>query len=220
VPEPEYLRLSRTLSVEETARSRRLLLDALRRRFVVGRGMLRVLLGRYLGRRPSDVQIACASQGKPVLDEAHGSDIAFNVAHSKHLAVFAFARSAAVGVDVEHAEPGDCDAIVRQFFSPRECREYCALPAAQRPAAFIRAWTRKEACLKASGVGMSGSLADVEVTIAAEEPARVLSAGIFGDVRDWWLQDMPLLEDFVGAVAVRGGPRRMTLKRLQQGSIH
>jgi 4'-phosphopantetheinyl transferase len=219
VSEPEYVRLSRTLSAEETTRSRRLIFEALRRRFVIGRGTLRVLLGRYLDHRPSEVQITCAALGKPILDEAHGSDIAFSVAHSKHLAVYAFARSAAVGVDVEHSELGDCDAIVRQFFSPRECRHYSALPACDRPAAFLRGWTRKEACLKASGAGMSASLADVEVSITADAPARLLSAGICGDVKDWWLEDMPGLEDFVGAVAVRGGPRRITLKRLERGTV-
>jgi 4'-phosphopantetheinyl transferase len=216
VPEDDYRRLSGTLSDEEVARSRRLRFEALRRRFVVGRGTLRLLLGRYLDLCPAQVRLTCAPMGKPLLDGSHGSDLAFSVSHSKLLAVYAFARSAAVGVDVEHGEAGDCDAIVRQFFSAREWREYSALPACEKRGAFLRSWTRKEACLKATGAGMSRSLSDVEVPIMADGPATLSSAG---DVTEWWLEDVPAPAGFIGAVAVRGGPRRLTIKRLEREAV-
>jgi 4'-phosphopantetheinyl transferase len=211
VPEHEYKRLLAVTSADEQYRARRLRLESRRRRFVAGRGTLRVLLARYLGTTPERVGFRYGIYGKPALDTRHASDIEFSVAHSDDLAVFAIGRGADLGVDVEHMHTTGAGAIVEQFFTAGERAVYARLPEADKPLAFLHAWTRKEAYLKGCGAGLSGPFTDVEVTMTRGEPTRLLSTGATGRAGDWWLADLPSPGTYIGAVAARGGPRRLTM---------
>lgn len=158
------------LTADERARADRFRLPRVRDQFVAARGRLRALLGHYLGLPPAAVPVRYADGGKPHLPPE--LPLHFNVSHTDGLAVFAVGR-ARVGVDVERERPvPDADGLVERFFSRREWAEFRALPAADRPAAFLRAWTRKEAVLKAVGRGVQ-SLDCCEVTFAPEEPPAV-----------------------------------------------
>ncbi len=62
------------------------------------------------------------------------------------------ARSRSVGIDLEHVRPmPEAEKLPKRFFSPREHSVIASLPAEQKQEAFFRAWTCKEAYLKASG---------------------------------------------------------------------
>jgi 4'-phosphopantetheinyl transferase len=99
--------------------------------------------------------------------------------------VFAFGRTR-VGVDVERERPiPDAEGLVCRFFSLREIAEFQGIPTQSRQAAFLRAWTRKEAVLKAIGRGVQ-SLDYCEVSFADGEPAAVLSIEGDVDARDRW----------------------------------
>ena len=159
------------LTDEERARAERFRLARVRDQFVAARGHLRALLGRYLGLEPRAVPVLYADGGKPHLPE--GYPLHFNVSHTDGLAVFAVGRSR-VGVDVERVRPiPDADGLVTRFFSRRECDQFHALPPHVRPGAFLRAWTRKEAVLKAIGRGVQ-SLDCCDVTFADDEPPALL----------------------------------------------
>jgi 4'-phosphopantetheinyl transferase len=218
IPQPEYERLLALTSPDERVRARRLRLESRRRRFVAGRGTLRVLLGHYLAVDPERVRLAYGVFGKPELDGAHESDVAFSVAHAGDLALFAICRGTEIGVDIEHRSTAGGDVIVERFFSVSEREQYSRLPDADRPLSFLRGWTRKEAYLKASGVGLSRPLSDVEVTIAPGEPPRLVTTGGADQASDWWLADVPSRGSYVGAVAARGGPRRIRLEPFTQGA--
>jgi 4'-phosphopantetheinyl transferase len=166
-PEP-YLPL---LTQEERDRAGRFRLARVRDQFVAARGRLRALLGHYLGLAPRDVPVQYADGGKPHLPADY--PLHFNVSHTDGLAVYAVGR-ARVGVDVERCRTiPDADSLVSRFFSGGECARFNALPPADRPGAFLRAWTRKEAVLKALGRGVQ-SLDCCEVTFGPDEPPAVV----------------------------------------------
>src|SRR5205085_2573900 len=87
------------LSVDEQERAARYHFPRDRDHFIVGRGLLRTILGHYLERDPAGLSFCYNPQGKPGLDRE--SALAFNVAHSHGLALYAFTQGRAVGVDVE-----------------------------------------------------------------------------------------------------------------------
>ncbi len=145
------------LSEEEQARADGFHFERDCRRFVVGRGVLRVLLGRYLDVPPHEVLFTAGPQGKPALPEG---DLQFNLTHSEGLAVLAFTRAGDIGVDLERVRDlPDWSAIAAACLPPRELQAVRqASPAARLPE-FFRAWTRQEAQLKALGTGFLGDQA-------------------------------------------------------------
>jgi 4'-phosphopantetheinyl transferase len=171
-PDPVLRQLRRTLSADELERAGRFYFARDRDRFVVGRGLLRALLGDYTGTAPAELQFDYSPYGKPRLRDPNG--VSFNVSHSENRAVFAFTRGAAVGVDIEVLDSKPSDALVaRQFFSPIEVRELLELPPDARPRAFLTCWTRKEAFIKARGEGLSLPLQDFDVTLTPGVPPKL-----------------------------------------------
>ena len=179
------------LSTEELTRTSRYRHAVDRDRARTGRGLLRRLLGRYLGMSPADVAIDAGEFGKPQLaGDTNGTSIAFNASGSAHLSLFAFARAAAVGVDIEAfaATPG---APGRDLPSPRDIRSMATrfaadeaalirgLPEVEAVAAFLRLWTCKEACLKCRGTGLQTPLDEIRIELLDDTRA----IGRLGDAR-------------------------------------
>lgn len=208
--------LSETLSAGERDRAERFQFDRDRNRFIARRGLLRMILGRYLSIEPAQCSFTCESRGKPVLAEtAAGETLHFNVSHSDGLALFAVARLSAIGVDVEHVRPiPEIDGIAARFFSDREKAMLNALPAEQRREAFFNCWTRKEAYLKATGEGIADALAQIEVSLAPGPTAQLLN--VAGDAREassWSLHPLAPAPGFTGAVAVKARDSKLACWR-------
>jgi 4'-phosphopantetheinyl transferase len=188
------------LTEDEQARANRFRLARVRDQFVAARGRLRELLGCYLGISPRTVPILYADAGKPHLPPEFALE--FNISHTDGMALFAVGTTR-VGVDVERDRPiPDADGLVSRFFSRREIAEFQAIPPLRRQAAFLRAWTRKEAVLKAIGRGVQ-SLDYCEVTFADGEPPAVRS--IEGDASAgdrWQLITWEPAAGYLAAVAV------------------
>jgi 4'-phosphopantetheinyl transferase len=127
-----------------------------RERFLLGRGALRRLLGTWLELAPVAVPIESGPHGKP---RCPGGP-EFNVSHSGDLILLALHPSRPVGVDVEQARPGlPWWLIARRVLPPVEWEALEALAAAAPAAAadaFLAAWCRLEARLKAEGRGLAG----------------------------------------------------------------
>jgi 4'-phosphopantetheinyl transferase len=169
------------LSADEEERAQRFRFPRDRERFVVCRGLLRVLLGRYLSCHPGRLRFAYGAHGKPALaGGAAAGRLCFNVAHSEGLALIAVARGREVGVDLECLRPETAtEQLATSCFSARELEALRALPQQVRTEAFFRCWTRKEAYLKATGTGLSLGLDRFDVTLrplrarhAPGEPGR------------------------------------------------
>jgi 4'-phosphopantetheinyl transferase len=158
------------LDRHENARAARFRSGRDRERYVVCHGILRMLLARYIDRAPAVLRFDTGNYGKPAL---RNSDLRFNLSHSRHLALFAVSRELAVGCDIElHDERFLADNIPERFFSHMEVAEFRRLPAPDRLAAFFAGWTRKEAYIKARGLGLSLPLDSFEVSLApSTQPA-------------------------------------------------
>ena len=193
----------RTLAEDERVRANRFHFDQHRRHFVVARGFLRSLLARYLDTTPEAVRFAYGPYGKPILDGE--SSLRFNASHSGDWAVYAFVQDHEVGIDVEHIKKDfETEGIAERFFSAGEVETLNTLAAEERPAAFFRCWTRKEAYIKAIGSGLSHPLDSFDVTLAPGEPAAI------SRVEELWsLFDLDVAPDYAGALAVASSGHRL-----------
>lgn len=201
--------LESILSPDERDRAGRFVVPADGAEFVVGRGRVREILARYVGRPPGDLRFAYAPHGKPSLGMACPVPF-FNLSHKENQAVLAVSTSLDVGVDIECVRPVD-RRLAQRFFSPAEVAALDALSADLWLDGFYRCWTRKEAVLKALGVGFSKSLASFDVSIARDAPPRVLRIdGDGGAPDDWALFEVRPSPDTIIAVAARVPDRRAT----------
>jgi 4'-phosphopantetheinyl transferase len=178
------------------------------------RRTLRQLLAGQLGIRPSDLALAQAAGGRPIIDPSHGSRLVFSVSYSDRLALIAIAEGDQIGVDIERqlhiAEAND---IVHRYFSQRERRQWNRLALHERERAFYRAWTRKEAILKAMGHGLRYPLDAFTLTFGPAERPEVLE--LTGDhCADWRLYDVSPDDAYAAALAVRGGSLKLNLWRI------
>lgn len=181
-PCADLAELTECLSPVEKQRASRLRVVEKRESFVYNRALLRRILASYAGISPRDVPLTISPEGKPLWHGTSGNRVTdcltFNLSHRGDLALLAVRRGQAVGVDLEKLEERTSyDALARQALSPREILLYQQLPAEDRPAAMLRTWTRKEAFLKAMGVGLGRPLAEIEVTFSVSEPPQILATG-------------------------------------------
>jgi len=169
--------LETILSPDEQARAARFHFERDRRRFVVCRARLREILASYLDAPATAIRFVYGEHGKPALTGPwECNEISFNLSHSEDLAVIAVARGVEVGIDVECVRPiPEARRIAERCFSIGERAALEKLPAAERPAAFYGVWTRKEACLKAIGTGLSYPLDQIDVGLANGYRASALS---------------------------------------------
>jgi 4'-phosphopantetheinyl transferase len=202
-PESAIERLRPLLSPDEAARAARFYFERHRRRFLVCRGAVRSVLGRYLELDPARLAFEYGPHGKPRLAADMGKSLAFNVAHSDDRALLAVTIGREIGVDLErHKEMSERDRIVESVFAGATAREYAELDEPDRPSAFYRAWTRGEAVMKALGDGFS---VRVDVTVAPHDPPRVREVvGRPGEAARWSLLDLGVGEGFSAALAIAG----------------
>lgn len=149
---------ARWLSARERQRAARFRFEHLREHYRRSQCGLRQLLGRRLGIDPGAVQFEIGPKGKPHLAALHRSTLHFNLSHSNGSAWIAMA-DVPVGIDLERLADRamqDRAALSARVCSADEQAVLQALPEALRTRAFLLAWTRKEALLKAWGVGITG----------------------------------------------------------------
>jgi 4'-phosphopantetheinyl transferase len=164
-----------TLSADEIARGARFAFEGLQRRHLASHVALRAILAQQTGLPAAALAFGAGPFGKPFL-QAPAACI-FNMSHSDDVAVIAVAPGAAegteIGVDVEVLRPmRDAIALAERNFTVAEQRELLATPTEWRDLAFMRGWTRKEACLKAIGSGLSIPPEAVDAGLR-QEPAQV-----------------------------------------------
>ncbi|NJM71099.1 MAG: 4'-phosphopantetheinyl transferase superfamily protein [Scytonema sp. RU_4_4] len=198
-PETQLQHLSATLSSDEVCRAKRFYKELHRQRFIAGRGILRTILGRYLGIEPQQLQFCYEPSGKPVLaDTLANSKLWFNLTHSQGLALCAVSCDRLVGVDLEYIRPiSDVLALAKRYFSPGEYAVMCGLSPHQMQQVFFRYWTCKEAYLKATGVGLA-QLEQIEVSLTPGQSAKLKTE------QHWSLLELVPDNNSVAAVAVEG----------------
>ena len=198
----EINQLATLLSAEETARANRFRFREHKRRFIAARGILRQLLGAYLAINPRTVDFSYGEKGKPTLSNV--TELQFNISHSQASALLGFSLEHLIGVDLEY-QRGLTDAlkIAQRFFSPRESRMLQETAPEQQEKLFFQLWTAKEAYLKALGIGLSGSLAGVEIAFDSNQSPYLFSLQEKSvAISDWSLYSCTPITNYLGAIAL------------------
>ena len=187
------------LDAHERARTARFHFERDRGRYVAAHVALRQLLARRTGRDAASLAIEAGPYGKPYL--AGAPRCAFSLSHSDELALVALADDGEIGVDLECVRPlSDLEGLERQCLTAGERRELAGLAPDQRELAFLRRWTRKEACLKALGTGLHVEPSTFAVG-DADGAQEVCVSTIFG-ARNVRVHGIDIAPGWVGAVAL------------------
>ncbi len=197
--------LAQTLSEDEQLRAKRFYFERDRKHFIVGRGMLRTILGHYANTEPNQLQFSYGSRGKPALASTNtDSMLQFNLSHSNGLALYAVTRDRQIGIDLEYIRPiSDIEQLTKRFFSPSEYSVIRSLPKNEQQVTFFKIWTCKEAYLKATGEGLA-QLQQVEVSLTDGETCQLNIHRDSQGATYWSLQMLAPATDYVAALAVEG----------------
>jgi 4'-phosphopantetheinyl transferase len=170
--EYSYL-FSPILSSDERHRAERYKSPEEAAQFIITRGILRTILSHYAGVNPDQLTFQYTLYGKPYLEpEPDAPQIHFNVSHSHACTLYAITQDRQVGIDLEYdRELPYLDQLVARYFSPREQQQWKQLAPDHQRSAAIRGWTRKEAYIKAVGLGFAHSINDIEIAFLPDSPA-------------------------------------------------
>lgn len=163
-----------------------------RSEFVAGRALARRTLSRLLGVAPEAVPIVISRGGRPRLPDGCGPS--FSIAHARRRIALALSWRGEVGVDIEPIEPV-APRVVRWSCAQEELEALGELAPERRAAAFLRAWSAKEACAKVLGAGLAQPLRDIAVGLG--------DTGVWQDIH--W-RKVALAPGFAAAVALRPQP--------------
>lgn len=201
VPAEQERAFRQILSPDERHKADRFATSRLRTRSVAARGGLRLALGRLLDVDPAALRFFYGLHGKPMLAEPDSS-LQFNLSHAGGLAVLATSAGQAVGIDIERL--GALPAELLDQLAPGEQARLAGVPAADRACAFFACWTRKEAFVKAVGLGLTMPFRGFDVL---SDPGRVLIDGVLPSANDegWRTISFRPAAGYVGALAARAG---------------
>jgi 4'-phosphopantetheinyl transferase len=171
------------------------------RRRVLLRAALRAALADEIGVHPASVPLGRAPGGRPRLTEQRTDrPVDVSCSASGDVGVVAVSRDRRVGVDVQEVEPWDPDVLDEGWLTPTEQRALAVLPPGERASALARAWTQKEAVLKARGTGLTGPPREPETVIGRRT----------GEVAGWEISDVPVPGGWVASLALGPAPDEET----------
>jgi len=157
---------------------------------------LRTIVGRVTGLEPAQLRFAHGLHGKPYLA---GSDVFFNLSHTKKWAVVAWSRGREVGVDIEQWKRGGLNPqrLASRWLHDEEQVALAASPEQNRLGLFLRLWTAREAYLKGIGIGLGAGRESFNGAPLLEGVQALAWRG-------WTVRPLPGPEGLCGAVAARG----------------
>jgi 4'-phosphopantetheinyl transferase len=207
--EPATLDLSADIGLldhDELQRMQRFHFAPDRCRYAVAHANLRRILGAYLCQPAEKIRFLAHRFGKPELANEDQSPLNFNLSHSKTIALLAVAHGQPVGVDVEDIHPIEPE-VAETHFSAAELSQLSGLEGDAWLTGFYRCWTRKEAILKAEGVGLHLALDSFDVGLL--QPAEVLGTR-HPFSRPWKLHDVSPSSGTIGALATAHSQPRLS----------
>ncbi|WP_425215597.1 4'-phosphopantetheinyl transferase family protein [Tumidithrix helvetica] len=217
------LELKATLSLDEQQRADRYRFDLHRQRFILARGHLRLILGRYLTIQPAQVQFTYSPSGKPQLADRlweastmGAGNLEFNLSHAENLAVYAVTCNRAIGVDVEYQQRSieDVEQLAQRFFSSQESERLRSLAPKEQQELFFQIWTLKEAYLKATGKG----LVDLERVQTDWQGERLMGLIFPEREQTWQAHQFQPQPNYVAALVVGGAIERL-IEIVPEGAI-
>lgn len=215
------------LSADERARCARYSYRLDRSRFAAARAGARRVLARYVGGEPAQVRFDRAEadvlgdpadrgdhRHRPLVVAVRGTPLYLSVARSEGLWLLGLAVDERIGVDVEHVRDFDTAGLINRCLATEEREQVNALAPEERGAAFVRAWTRKEALIKAAGLPRSTPHHRIPVQPTRPGAVRVAQPDHSGrQSGSWTVQDLPLgglVRASLARPAACAGPVRWT----------
>jgi 4'-phosphopantetheinyl transferase len=191
------------LNDEEKIRAQRFRVEKDRLLFVAGRSVLRHILATYLELEPYQIELSKTPEGRPYLHESQNAlGFDFNISHSGEKLCIAVSQDGRVGVDLEYLDGERVDELISsQVFAVDELDYLNALTGKEKVSAFYSLWVRKEACLKACGIGLGiePSTFSVLWTLAETELGEDHPVQIRG--KEWFLRNLPPFSQYRSAYA-------------------
>ncbi|MBM3522729.1 MAG: 4'-phosphopantetheinyl transferase superfamily protein [Alphaproteobacteria bacterium] len=201
------------LDADECARAERFRFDLHRDRFVRRRAAFRAILGAATGRDPAQLSYVVGPHGKPALRDSRHADgraLSFNASHSDELAVLAVSFGAPIGIDIERVRGEIVEpSLIERVLTPTERDAVETGAPAARAAAFFTAWARKEAIVKAIGVGLSREVDRIDVAPTRAGPVAWRAP----DGTPWWIIDLAIDPRYKSALAAPRSAATITTRR-------
>jgi 4'-phosphopantetheinyl transferase len=201
-----FARIAAWLSAAENARAARFGREDLRRRYVIGRALLRSFLASRLALSPAEVPIARGPRGRPRREGIAGID--FNVSHTRDMSFIGMARGLRIGVDIERTDRDvNADGLARRVLAPEERAAMATFAADERRARFLRYWTCKEAMSKATGDALSAPFRHLNVNL--DHRIELLDGPGPYEPLLWRLHRVALPSQYIATVALWSGAERL-----------
>jgi phosphopantetheinyl transferase len=162
------------------------------------RGEVGSVLAHYVHARSLRASRDC--NGKPYLPDAAG--LHFSISRSSGVTLVAVSSTAELGIDVERRVDRGLRALPAHALCEEEQDTLDRLPESTRSDAFLTYWVRKEAVLKAVGMGLGIEPRLVEVSAPTSDPIVRRLPDILGAPEGWTLADLDV-PGCAAALAVR-----------------
>ena len=179
----------------EIARANRYFQAKDKNRFIISRGALREILGKYLNQSPSSIEFAEGANKKPYIKSTDKTDLHYNISHSGDWILLAIANSE-IGADTEQVNPAyHYHEVLQDNFSRDEINYIEQGISAER---FFMLWTRKEALTKATGKGLDEYLK----LIPCLDGIHLAESSVISSTNDWLISSFELHEQYIASLAV------------------
>lgn len=137
----------------------RYLVDFKKAEFLLGRLLLKTQLAERLGISPQEIRFDKNKYGKLFLPDnyykKYQEKVFFNLSHTNKMIVCAFTTLGEVGVDVEYTSKDHLKVMPNMYVEHEIAHVKAEQSQAEQFRAFYMLWTRKEAYIKARGMGFS-----------------------------------------------------------------
>jgi 4'-phosphopantetheinyl transferase len=206
------------LSQDEYQKAERFHRPTDRQRFIAGRGILRKIVSAYLAHAPDEIRFVYNKYGKPFIsDDQNCGALGLNLSHSNGMALYAFTRRRRVGVDIEYKREDFATLeVAERFFSNDEFEALKAVASDQKTKAFFNCWSRKEAYIKAIGMGVSYPLDGFTVSLVPNVAPSLLKVDADAtEAARWNMYELDAGEGYAAALIVENPP--VSLRRFQWG---
>jgi 4'-phosphopantetheinyl transferase len=195
--------LPQVLDKDEQARGEKFHFEHHRRQFMVSHIVTRLILASYCSIDPAKLVFKYNSYGKPFL--VHHDKLLFNISHTDEMALCVVSDGVELGIDIEKKRPINCLEMAERFFSTIEYKLLTNLMLSQQQDGFFNCWTRKEAYIKAKGLGLSIPLDQFSMTLTPDGPVALLSSKFAkDDVERFCIMDIKVQDGYKAALAYVG----------------
>lgn len=171
------------------------------------RGLVRLILSRYLPGHPRVLPLVVGALGKPCLPSDYpGPRMQWSLSHTEATFVLAVSASARVGIDLEwKARKTRADSLASRFFTEIEINSILATKHHLKDEVFLHYWMAKEAVAKATGRGLAGSLKHCEVDWEYGTSEAVVRDSVDKGCPRWPVRFFDVYPEYRAALTVEGG---------------